>query len=535
MFKFYCMKKIAILLILIIIETLSFSQTNSFSIYSSSSVTSIGNISSSNFDNSFIVSSQNGDVFLANAIWTAGSQVIDVKKITINDSAFTFANILLPTMAAYNVRGLSVDSSECVSCLFIDNQHVLYMIKWNKLGNILWQKRIEVAEHTGEYYINSFKQDFSGNYYITISDFSFLGLIKLDRNGTLLWNKKVVGPSGFIKNPGFCTIPKLNGGCVASIKDDSVECIVNIDSTGNVESARLYEGIYRRTKHLFQCEGGLKLVIGNINVFEKEIFIQKIDELGQIVFAKRFFIGNPALTNPRFVLRDAYISKSGNIYMLFNDSSSNVVLSKHDSTGNFLWFKRADSLIYSNYHLKAGKFNPNRSDTIVFSTQITNTSSGGSNTAVYRFLDSQNFICGMSDLPFPDVYNDSQIVVFDTTVNTSILNVIVSTTTFSASSGLYYNSQNYCSFVTRVEEKETEKILVYPIPATDYINIEISKKYLLMPNCKIQIFDNFGRIVYSENFENLPIGLSNFNSGIYFLRITHLDNCIGSQKILIAK
>jgi hypothetical protein len=69
------------------------------------------------------------------------------------------------------------------------------------------------------------------------------------------------------------------------------------------------------------------------------------------------------------------------------------------------------------------------------------------------------------------------------------------------------------------KNKSQESILVYPNPTSDYIHVALSKN---SGDCETEIYDSFGRLI-SKSHE-LKIDFSNFDSGIYFLRLPTVSN-----------
>ena len=76
------------------------------------------------------------------------------------------------------------------------------------------------------------------------------------------------------------------------------------------------------------------------------------------------------------------------------------------------------------------------------------------------------------------------------------------------------------------------KISIFPNPATDYLNINFDDVY---PE-KITLFNNMGETLLVENqlSENAQINVSEYQSGIYFLKIETKENSI-TKRFLITK
>ena len=74
------------------------------------------------------------------------------------------------------------------------------------------------------------------------------------------------------------------------------------------------------------------------------------------------------------------------------------------------------------------------------------------------------------------------------------------------------------SICTNVNENATNNISIYPTPTTGIITISMNS---FVPNTKIQLIDNLGRIVLEiiPKEELSVINLSNFSKGMYSLTI----------------
>ncbi|MDY6800709.1 MAG: T9SS type A sorting domain-containing protein, partial [Bacteroidota bacterium] len=85
--------------------------------------------------------------------------------------------------------------------------------------------------------------------------------------------------------------------------------------------------------------------------------------------------------------------------------------------------------------------------------------------------------------------------------------------------------------VTGINKLDEYGIKVYPVPASDFININ----NLTMPGSKkVEIIDVTGKVVYNNTLDNVNnnINVSDFAKGIYFLRIT-IDNDVIDAKISV--
>lgn len=80
-----------------------------------------------------------------------------------------------------------------------------------------------------------------------------------------------------------------------------------------------------------------------------------------------------------------------------------------------------------------------------------------------------------------------------------------------------------------INEKKKEVIRIYPNPAQSFLNVTINGVY------EISILNVNGRLIYSSSIDNnLTIDVSNFENGVYFLKLKNKDGVI-NEKINIVK
>ena len=76
---------------------------------------------------------------------------------------------------------------------------------------------------------------------------------------------------------------------------------------------------------------------------------------------------------------------------------------------------------------------------------------------------------------------------------------------------------------------------LYPNPSNRIIKIE-SIENIELNNCKIDLIDLLGRIVYSSNFYNsMELDVSSYPDGLYFVQITQQNKSLFNGKIVIQK
>jgi len=136
-----------------------------------------------------------------------------------------------------------------------------------------------------------------------------------------------------------------------------------------------------------------------------------------------------------------------------------------------------------------------------------------------------------------DVIKD---IVLDNNKNVIISGTYVDNTTFDNNSlvGIGLNDVFIAKFQdpdseVSVNDKNPDNSLnIYPVPASDYIIINLNN--IINPDIKAEIYDLTGRKIYSNktSYQNFKINVSNFDDGIYLLKLTGKD-LNRTEKILI--
>lgn len=87
-----------------------------------------------------------------------------------------------------------------------------------------------------------------------------------------------------------------------------------------------------------------------------------------------------------------------------------------------------------------------------------------------------------------------------------------------------------------IEDDNISKVNLYPMPATNFIKVEIAEKLLLNKNVSIHITDIMGKVVIEEeNVVNPSIkyDISMWPGGIYIFQIAHESKIIETKKIVV--
>ncbi|TET79832.1 MAG: hypothetical protein E3J41_00830 [Candidatus Cloacimonadota bacterium] len=184
------------------------------------------------------------------------------------------------------------------------------------------------------------KINFGTNVGILSGSYSRIFIIKTDKNGNFLWKKEydewIHGGAVFETQGGDFII----FGHKWYHKEIH---IISIDSAGDVKWTRTYEWLKKYSiSSVRKEEDGGFILLGKIGQFldkDQDIFLMKIDSLGDTLWIKRF--GGEFVDSPSFFQKE---SDAG--YMIIGSkcydelwSNFDIFLMKIDAKGNLLWTK----------------------------------------------------------------------------------------------------------------------------------------------------------------------------------------------------
>jgi hypothetical protein len=92
-----------------------------------------------------------------------------------------------------------------------------------------------------------------------------------------------------------------------------------------------------------------------------------------------------------------------------------------------------------------------------------------------------------------------------------------------------------CSLVLDIDNNEINSTKLYPNPASETLNIEISAKFSF-EKTQLKLVNNLGQIVFQTitNDSNFTLPVSNFSEGIYYLMISS-DEVSEQHKVILVK
>ncbi len=120
------------------------------------------------------------------------------------------------------------------------------------------------------------------------------------------------------------------------------------------------------------------------------------------------------------------------------------------------------------------------------------------------------------------------------------------TTTYVVKQQLWCSSVKYDTVVVNMNlvgleklKMLSEQLKIYPVPASDYVELRIANEEWMKEFSKLSIFNNLGLLIREEEirFENksVIIRTNDLSSGVYSMVITNTQNETVTKKLLIAK
>lgn len=406
----------------------------------------------------------------------------------------------------------------------------VFVQKMDASGNFVWVKSFGSIETERG---NSIAVDAYGNVY-TAGDFG--GTVDFDPGSGTANLTSVGGTSIFVQkmdSSGNFVWAKSFGEGNAGVS------FIAVDTSGNVFSTGSFDGTVD-----FDPGAGIS---NQTSAGSNDVFVQKMDESGNFVWAKSF--GGIEHDSGTSIAVDA----SGNVYTtgVFNKTvdfdpgvgisnqtsagSSDMFVQKMNSTGNFVWAEsiggtgfeesRAITVDASGNVYITGQFR----GTIDFDpgTGIANlTSSGGYDVPILKMDASGNFVWAKSFGGTDDVKGYS--ITVDASGNVYTTGDFQETADFDPGAGTAYLTSvgDGDIFVQKMSQGTTGvywaengiQITAYPNPGNGLVQISFEQ---VLKDVEITITDLQGKVVFSKHFDVGSIEQVNIDgtSGVYFLRV----------------
>jgi hypothetical protein len=98
-----------------------------------------------------------------------------------------------------------------------------------------------------------------------------------------------------------------------------------------------------------------------------------------------------------------------------------------------------------------------------------------------------------------------------------------------------YNGSAPCELITATEELElyNENILVYPVPTSSSLFIEIKSPFAVHDIKEVSVFDVSGKRVYHSHYSISSIDVSHYAKGIYNVQFRTKQNVVITKKVVV--
>jgi hypothetical protein len=240
-------------------------------------------------------------------------------------------------------RSLSSDGNVAVN----NGDSDMWVVKIDAAGNIEWEKSFGNAgwNDAGKIVSTDYGYAIFGTTVLEGNQIGNSWIVKIDQNGSKLWEKTYVDPIGQIY-----TAPTGGFFCTGTKNDDAM--LTRLDSDGNIAWTKSYGGAnFDRTTGLdFTSDGGL-IIVGNTgypqsgttqDYMHLDPWILKLDENGNVLWEK--LQGTAGL---EWTYRVVATDDGGAIIQSSTEDSDipsyhgfyDILLTKVDANGNVEWHK----------------------------------------------------------------------------------------------------------------------------------------------------------------------------------------------------
>ena len=404
------------------------------------------------------------------------------------------------------------------------------LMKVDMNGNILWSKT---------YLPPSTQTSFSSRFskVITTSDSaivvtgiyssgssSSILMLKTDLDGNVLWENNTI-MSGYARPQGLIeSSPGEYSICVQVSNSVSYSTVITYDDMGGVLSALDLRDNYLNLDAwgMAQAGNGEKIVCGEFGVFP---FLARLDANDSLLWLKYYgssidpFHSVESLGNGNFVAFNEYFSQGdeGHSIMQFDALGEPVSYYWVDSDERFrdqsLWVG-ADGSLYLGAELES--FDPTgKPESLVIRTSLTG---AGHCPSAEVNLSSTTF-----GLSYPGNYASGY--------NSSVVNSLAMTTSIPQVS-----TTDLCVPVGREELLEHAfGLTVSPNPTSGWINLSLAQPFE-RGRVEVDLFDVQGRVLQQLTLRpgesQLRIALSEYVSGVYWLRVSRNGELLAVEKVL---
>ncbi len=445
----------------------------------------------------------------------------------------------------------------------VDNANIMGATKTNSLGDTIWNFIYDLGVGNGADIIKTAIETREGNYIIggmtrdiTIPS-SAAFLIKLNNNGDTIWVKQY----GLLNRSERCYSVKqtLDGGFIFcgwrydSLTSTSDVYLVKTDSLGNEQWEKTYGGSDYDFGYsiAITSEGGY-LVLGttySYGIGQYSMYLIKTDNLGNKLWQRIYGGSLQDYGNSIAIATDGGYLLGGGTY-LSTDTIAGYLI-KTDTSGAVLWEKRYRGMVkYEEINAVKQLYNGD----IVISGDEQGDSLYTRYYGMAKKLDNNGNIIWQKDYQYfnadstqhyfyaMDTCSDGGFVmagmIVDYRTGANPTNLMWMVKTDCMGNDASWDSNN-CSLTVGVPElkKEESSMLIYPNPSDG--DITVAYGLTGINNGRFELYDVFGREVYSRELRNnetsFTINNTFLSSGVYYYQAMVGQKKIGNGKVVVIR
>jgi hypothetical protein len=452
----------------------------------------------------------------------------------------------------------TIDSGYAVvgSTVSYEGNTDIYLMKTDQFGTFLWAKRYgELGMEWGQDIVETTDSGLAILGYGHNNGVYDMLFIKTDKNGDSLFTK-FIGEVDWDFGYALKQTPDKGFILVGETYKTgaSKAYLVKIDSNGNTEWKKTFGGILKsKFEDVIIARNGDFIMAGETQAFGngKQVYIVRTDSLGNLLWEKNY--GNPGTDFAKSITQtntSDFVFAGGTNTPPYTDLDNWA--GKIDSTGNLIqsqvvidYSPTPPSTQNNDWNETVVKHN----DSLVFAGQRSYNNGEPGNIYIYRYSneintggykdDFQKFISPNIETVYDSKMTYDNGVIFACTaefMDSSESNIYLikldSTMTYPHP---YYNSLSHQKDYTSISKKEKKiDFSIYPNPSISITNINLGKFNEELVT--ITIFDSYGKLILNESTSetNYLFDVSNYNSGVYFVRVNSKD-FVTTKRLVISK
>jgi hypothetical protein len=409
-----------------------------------------------------------------------------------------------------------------------------YLMRFDASMNVLWTKEYPRGS-AWSYGYDKIQQASDGTFMVSESNYSSMGVIKLDANGNMNWHYAFSDDTSMGKCPSFDCAINPDGSALFTGKRGNDICFVKIDASGQQQWIRTYNANmhYYHTRAVAASGDGGYIMAGFDDSYP---FMMKTDANGTILWYKVY--STPVAMS---VIEDISVNAQGEISFVGGDSYSNVFVGKADASGNIISTQCLVSTATQSWDLSfnAPVFCIAADGNIAMAASFSSVNNGTNGLCVLK--TDANFNLGCLSNSFAMIpYSGAQTPASISAANVSRVNMPLgswsATYTIASTNTI---EGDYCLLFNTPELNNTVSVNAYPSPinAGNMLTIESAG---IEGQTTISMYDVNGRLVKEEaqvlaaSGSKIYMNTEAMAPGVYMIRMSDADgNAVATQRVVV--